>query len=249
MNERFELIKRSASAVEGMLSEFSMRVMDCLLSFQREVGVSGNLIEFGVYKGRSAVILASHSSASERLVLVDVANQTDGTTLENICPRLEFIISNSENFEKNFQDFSRLKGSVRFVHIDSGHFFETTVRELALSEQLLKDGGIVVLDDFTNLNFSQILAATYKYLFTRTTVLTMFLVTAEKAYLCKQQDFELFGTFVLTRIAEEMASRGQPCMLARTDACPDYRAFHLAPTSNGSGYYGYQLYAPFYQSA
>ncbi len=60
---------------------------------------------------------------------------------------------------------------------------------------MLSPDGILCLDDYTNLNYSQILAATFKYLFTRRTDLAIFLVTNEKAYLCRRRQFALSADF------------------------------------------------------
>lgn len=69
MNDRFELIRRSASKVEGMLSEFSMRVMDCLLSFQVESGIKGTVAEFGVYKGQPVALFHCQKEYADSLRL------------------------------------------------------------------------------------------------------------------------------------------------------------------------------------
>src|SRR5262249_34148435 len=61
-----------ASGVEGMLSSFSMAVLQTTLQFQAENEVGGHIIEFGTYRGRSAAILAGSVREDERLILVDI---------------------------------------------------------------------------------------------------------------------------------------------------------------------------------
>src|SRR5262249_19718411 len=140
----------------------------------------------------------------------------------------EFVLSASEDFAQRFTDFVSLKGRVRFLHIDSSHAYRTTLNEMALADELLSSDGIVCLDDFTNLNYSQILPALYKYLYTTRTDLTVFLVTDEKGYLCRRPFFERYAGLVLSRMIQEMTARGsEPVCLARTDADPEYRAFYL----------------------
>jgi hypothetical protein len=124
--------------------------------------------------------------------------------------------------------------------------------ELALAEELLMARGVIALDDFANLNYSQNIAAIYKYLFTTRTELTPFLVTAEKAYLCRKQDFGFYGSFVLHESISAMQRRGldEP-LLARTDSHPDYRAFHLrtrGPDEKGH-LYAYDIYKGYYVEA
>ena len=161
---------------------------------------------------------------------------------------MEFVLSSSESFSTKFADFDELIGQCRFIHIDSSHFYETTFKELQMAEQLISDGGIVVLDDFTNLNYSQILAATYKYLYTQKTRLMVLLVTEEKAYLCKKEDFAAYGHFILNRSITLLSTFGvEDACMARTDATPEYRAFHLRRLLPGETerQYGTSLYGQF----
>jgi hypothetical protein len=136
------------------------------------------------------------------------------------------------------------------MHVDSSHTYRTTLAELSLCEGMMAERGIIVLDDFTNLDYSQIMAAIYKYLYTKRTELTVFLVTAEKAYLCAKQDFDYYGRYVLNGLLEDMALRGAGAVcLARTDWDPEYRAFCLRhqSASESDPYYGMQLYGHFYK--
>jgi hypothetical protein len=247
----FAEAKQAASTIDGMLGSFSMELMDAILSFQEEERIGGHIIEFGVYKGRSAAILGNHVQPSERVILVDIADHLDRAGLANILGKAEFVLSSSEDFPTAFPGYRSLRGHCRFVHIDSSHAYRTTFAELAIAEELLAPGGVIVLDDFTNLNYSQILAATYKYLYTAQTQLMVFLVTEVKAYLCRKDDYERFGNFVLHRLLDEMKSRGNEQVgLSCTDADPEYRAFHLRELRAGDEkiMYGSQLYSHYYKS-
>lgn len=248
--DRFAAIKRTAESIEGMLSEFSMNVMDTLLSFQVSQGVTGALIEFGVFRGRSASVIATSAQAQERLILVDTWDYIEHEVVSEICPHMEFVRSPSESFKSIVPDFESLRGKTRFLHVDSSHAYRTTLAELAVGEELIQEKGVIALDDFTNLNYSQILAATFKYLASDATALTVFLVTAEKAYLCRKSAFEFYGDFVLRGLLDGLAARVEGrYALARTDADPEYRAFHVrhALPSETDTFYGYSLYEKFYQ--
>jgi hypothetical protein len=233
-----------------MFSEFSMAVMDSLLQLQADNGISGHLVEFGVYKGRSLALLGRHAKTGERLIGVDVTDYLDRAHLAESAPGLEFVRGSSEEFRASFSDYRRIKRRCRLLHIDSSHFFSTTIAELKMSNELICDHGMVVLDDFTNTDYSQILAATYNYLYTYRTQLCVFLVTAEKAYLCRKSDFPFYGGFVLDRIVDEMAARGMTnTCIARTDINPNYRAFSLRPRlgTEQDKRYGSELYKGYYQ--
>lgn len=246
----FEAARQDAAATEGMLSEFSMAVMDSLLALQAELGIAGHILEFGVFKGRSAMLLAHRARPAERLILVDIERYLDRKRLADIFPAFEFVQSASEEFPRKFADYRALARTCRFIHVDSSHGFRTTLAELAMAETLLADRGIAVLDDFTNLNYSQMIAATYKHLYSGNSDLAMFLVTEEKGYLCRKQDFSLYAGYVLHEMLDDMQARGQADVcLARTDSDPEYRAIHLRPHLPGESgrYYGESIYGHFYR--
>jgi predicted O-methyltransferase YrrM len=155
----------AAHSIYGMLSDFSIAVMDMLLSLQARGLISGHIVEIGVFKGKSAAVLATHAAGNKRLVLVDVTDQFERDRLTAIKPDVEFIVCPSEQLRLK-SSYRTLRGKCRLIHIDASHQFEATQRELAIADDLMVDNGIVVLDDFANLNYSQNIAAIYKYLFT-----------------------------------------------------------------------------------
>lgn len=238
-----------ADSVEGMLSPFSMAVMDSVLAFQAERGVKGDMVELGVYRGKSAAILARRISAGEQLHLYDIADYFDREALRKTGAPMTFNIANTADLSR--RDFRRCKDNVRFCHIDASHMLEPTMHEMALADYMLAADGILCLDDFTNLNYSQILAATFKYLFTRRTNLTMFMVTDEKAYLCRRSQLPAHADFVLKSIIPNMATRGIPgTCIARTDDTPSYGAFYLRTKNDGEvdDFYGVKIYRHFYEN-
>jgi len=225
-------------------------VLDCLLSFQGEEGIDGAILEFGVYKGRSAMLVAHRVRPGEPFVLVDVAPYVDLPSIREVAPQAVFVECASEAFPETYPGYRELEGACRFIHVDSSHTFETTTAELAMAERLLAPGGLLVLDDFTNLDYPQVAAATYRYLYTSGSGLMIFLIAGVKAYLCRREDFPRYGDYVLRRLMDEMALRAAPGLcLARTDLHPEHRAFHLRPRLPGEDepYYGMRIYRSFYQ--
>jgi hypothetical protein len=245
-------IQRQAVAlsVEGMMTAFSMQVIDSLLTHQASLGISGHFLEFGVFKGRSASVISAHVHEHERFILVDIHQLLTEEVLGKLYARPEFILGRSQDFRENFET-NTIRRSVRFMHVDSSHAYRTTLAEMALIDDLLAPNGIAALDDFTNLDYSQILPAVFKYIYTSGTDLTFFLVTRDKGYLCRRPMFEHYGEFVLHKILGEMRTRGNPdVVLARTDTDPEYKAFFLRERYPGeqSQRYGEGLYGEFYKA-
>jgi hypothetical protein len=221
-----------------------------MLSYQDELNISGHVVEFGVYKCKSAALLSAHVTPPERLILVDVEKQFTDDTLGRLLVRPEFVTGRSEDFARTFSGYQQLCSAVRFLHVDSSHTFRTTFAEMQLADELLSPSGIVCMDDYTNLNYSQILPAIYKYLFTKRTDLTVFLVTDEKCYICRKAFFERYAGFVLEKILPALARRGNSSVsIARTDRDAEYKAFYVRAkvTPDEGDRYGEQIYGHFYK--
>jgi predicted O-methyltransferase YrrM len=244
-NANFFAGKAAAEEIEGMFSPFSMAIIDSLLSLQKGSHIGGNMLEFGVYRGRSAALLGRHLGPDERLVLVDIADYLDRRAIESFKASTDFLLTPTENFRSAYAEYRQRSHSFRFIHIDASHAYRATFTELQMADRLLSERGIIALDDFTNLSYSQNISAIFKYLHTARTDLTMFLATDEKAYLCRKSQREFYAAFVLDRMIAEMGSRDiDNLYLARTDMDLEHRAFYARkrlPEETGH-FYGRDIY-------
>lgn len=116
---------------------------------------------------------------------MDVQDILDRAAIEPFKASTEFILSSSENLRSTLPRYRQRRETFRFIHIDASHGFQETFAELKIAEELLGTSGIVAMDDFANLHYSQNIAAIFKYLFTTPSQLTPVVVTDEKAYLCR----------------------------------------------------------------
>jgi hypothetical protein len=238
--ERFKTTFQAVERIEGMLSPFSLAVMDMLLSLQV---ANGDLLEIGTYRGKCAALLGAHLRPGETLTLVDIENYLDPASIEPFKAKTNFILTSSEHLKTAMPRYSARRGTFRFIHIDATHGYSETFTELAMADELLAPGGIIAMDDFTNLNYSQNIAAIFKYLYTAHTDLMLFLVTDEKGYLCRRRDFNHFAGEVLKKSIAEMESRGIEATLARTGFTQEYRAFYLRRRGDGeAGFYSPEAY-------
>lgn len=249
--ERFLSSRMVADQIEGMLSPFSMAAMDSLLSLQASnPEISGDIVEFGTYKGRSAAIIAPRVSPSEKFVLVDVANYLEVEKIRAINPGMEFVLCRSEEFRSRYPDYKKLRKNCRLIHVDSSHAYRTTFEEIKMCNELLSPGGIAVFDDYTNLNYSQVLPAIYKYIYTANPDLAVFMVTDIKAYVCRKKYLNYYLSFVLQGAVPSMVARGiEDAMISRTDWDKEYRAIYLrtrSPSETGP-HYGEEIYGRLYE--
>lgn len=240
----------NAAGIEGMFSTFSMQIMDAVLAQQARMGCTGHILEFGVWRGRSACLLSGHVRDGERPVLCDIGQYLTEEVLGRLYVRPEFVLGSSAGF-RHVMDLGPLRGRVRFAHVDSSHSYQDTLAEMRLVDELLAPDGVACLDDFANLNYSQILPAVFRYLSTTDTNLEFFLVSNDKGYLCRRAAFADYGAFVLGHLVDEVRARGTDnVMLARTDAQPEYRAFYVRQAAAGEAgpFFGEHLYEEFYRS-
>lgn len=163
----------------------------------------GDLAELGVFKGRSAVLLADRRQPGEELTLVDTFedqtadrdNRRENVDYYRDLTRREFeeyyqaALGRSvadDNGVRVIQglssvvcDHARL-GRHRFVHIDASHLYEQVAVDLRSARRLLTRDGIVVLDDFRSAHTPGTAAAVWQAVWE--TDLRPFALTDSKMY-------------------------------------------------------------------
>jgi hypothetical protein len=67
----FDRYMQHFSEVEGWFQTPAIAIWDSLLSYQHERKISGNMLEIGVWKGKSAALVALHCQSDDACVFVD----------------------------------------------------------------------------------------------------------------------------------------------------------------------------------
>lgn len=118
------------------------------------------VVEFGTYKGKYLSLLY-HLTEQERATVLGVDIFTL-TTPEEVAAgilellgdssRLQFISADTKTL--THQDVSSaLDGKkARFISIDAEHKAKPVFHDLGLAQEILSDGGIIAVDDFTNVH-------------------------------------------------------------------------------------------------
>jgi len=210
------------SRIDGMLSPFSAALIDALSRFQSESHITGNALEFGSYKGKTAMVLGLNLTPDERLFLIDSVDYLERDIFVENEVRFEFFCERSGDIRP------RKFNNLRLIHCDTSHTFADTRKELELSRKMLGKYGVIVVDDFTNLHYPGVLPAVYEFLLSRTDF-SLFMVTNEKAYICKSRQIELYQTFVSTKLQDDMEKRGIRIVMARTDTSHYSKATYVRP--------------------
>jgi hypothetical protein len=150
--------------VEGWLDVLDATLFQLVSAAQHARGITGDVLEIGAYKGKSATVLGDCLGRGETLVVCDLfgsrsARQANVQENRTWYPGLE-----RETFERNYLRFhdalpeihqcasseleARLSpGTFRLVHIDGSHLFAEVSRDIRLSRTIACHGGVVAFDD------------------------------------------------------------------------------------------------------
>ncbi|MEV6514031.1 class I SAM-dependent methyltransferase [Streptomyces sp. NPDC051642] len=175
---------RRLDDVPGWFPVLDQTLFEWFLDRQESAGTRGDLLEVGVYMGKSAICVGRHRRDDEKFTVCDLfegdalddANQAESTK--------SYASLTQRTFEENYLTFHEtlprvLRGpssivpaevapaSCRFVHIDASHLYEHVHNDIGAAREALLPGGIVVLDDFRSEHTPGVSVATWEAVLTR----------------------------------------------------------------------------------
>lgn len=156
---------RHLNDIPGWFPLLDQVLFDWLLNRQKSTGVRGDLLEVGVYMGKSAIFLGRYLQEGERYTVCDLfegdapddANRAESTKSYAALTRQAFeanYLSFHDELPRVVQGPSSLvtdeveRGSCRFAHIDGSHLYEHVHGDIGAARDALLPDGIVALDDF-----------------------------------------------------------------------------------------------------
>ena len=159
-------VDKSAAAIDaipGWFQHLDQTLFRWFLSTQQSEGISGNLAELGVYKGKSAVLIGYYIESEEEFTVVDLFEDAPpdkaGTTEQakyrelsqesfeahyvGVHPRLPRVV---RGLSKSIVEHVK-HGSHRFVHVDASHLYANVKDDIIAARLICGDQNIVVFDD------------------------------------------------------------------------------------------------------
>lgn len=153
------------SDVPGWFPNLDQMLFDWLLTRQESRGVRGDLLEIGVYMGKSAIFLGHHLVDGEGYTVCDLFEDEAPDGANKAESKKSYPTLTKQAFERNYLSFHDelprvLRGpssvvpgevppkSCRFVHVDASHLYEHVHGDIGAARDTLLPEGIVVLDDF-----------------------------------------------------------------------------------------------------
>ncbi|WP_255955150.1 class I SAM-dependent methyltransferase [Streptomyces odontomachi] len=177
-------LPRELSDVRGWFPALDQVLFEWLLTRQENRGERGDLLELGVFMGKSAIFLGRHLRPGEAFTVCDLF-ESDAPDQANTKEMAKSYASlTREAFERNYLSFhdalpTVLQGpsslaaehikpaSCRFVHVDASHLYEHVHGDIATAQQALLPNGIVVLDDFRSEHTPGVAVATWEAVLNR----------------------------------------------------------------------------------
>ncbi|MEV6112167.1 class I SAM-dependent methyltransferase [Streptomyces sp. NPDC052109] len=175
---------RRLDDVPGWFPVLDQLLFDWFLNRQHTAEMRGDLLEVGVYMGKSAIFIGRHRQPGEKYTVCDLfegdapddANRAESTKSYGTLTRRLFeanYLSFHDELPRVLQGPSSLvpgkvePRSCRFVHIDASHLYEHVRGDIGAARDLLLPDGIVVLDDFRSEHTPGVSIATWEAVLNR----------------------------------------------------------------------------------
>lgn len=164
LSDKAAFLREITEPLVGWLDMYAAaRTLD-LLDFQSEQGVTGALLEIGLYYGKYfSLLVRGGLLTGDRVVGVDTfdyvpyanfhSNFREHAQLDHFADQgpseIEYVQAKSSIYD-GATLLAVTKSSPRFISIDGSHDFDDVFWDLRMSEQILGSQGIIAMDDFLN---------------------------------------------------------------------------------------------------
>lgn len=163
--------------VEGWLHWEAVRVLEFFNRLQMAEGVTGNFAEIGAYQGKFTLAMAAFlKPENEQLVVNDIFDNQDlNTSQSGVGATLSAFRRNFAKLDPNphylrlaiKRSDALLPGeigeNIRFFSVDGGHSMDETYVDMRIAAETLHPRGIIVLDDYYNVDWPGVEAGASLY--------------------------------------------------------------------------------------
>jgi hypothetical protein len=229
----------------------NLLAINLLSQSQVQNGVHGDLLEIGLFHGRTAVMLGLLRRPGERFVGIDAFGSSESIQHQDRQVDLDyygdgkairkgfdqnwqkFILSASDDpdakpilIEKDSRSVSQKElqsatSGVRLFSLDGGHSEISTYHDLELAESVVKDGGILILDDYFLEDCPAVSVGAMRYFLTTESKFVPFLIFCGRVFFTTADYVQAYQETILsggiTRWVRFGEFLGQPmiCLIER----------------------------------
>jgi hypothetical protein len=214
--------------IPGFFQLDSMVLWDFFFGAQARRGISGDLLEIGVYKGRSAVLGALYMRPEERAFFVDISLPKE---TQNLITRAKpqncvFLERRSGNLLSE-RALRESPGGFRWCHIDGDHTGYATTQDLQSAAYLVSEDGIICVDDFFSVRYPQLTAAVYAFLGDHASQFRMLFCGANKCYFCSASAYAAYEHDIRDRVVAHIRSYNLQGQIYKTSYSSDNGCFSM----------------------
>ena len=224
---------KNENDLEGWFFPQDMMSLAVLNTIQSKNNIKGNIIEIGVYKGKSFSFLSHLIKENETLFGYDTFPEdyyeSTKLALEKYGAIVKFELIKADTSELNDDDIkAKINGKgIRILHIDAGHEYHEVLHSLLSFSPYVMDAGIIVMDDYQDPEFPGIEAAVLDFCeIDRPRRFIPFFSGGNKIYLCSTHMANIYQQFILSSENFKDSSR---CTIVRDFAI--LKGFSKLPTS------------------
>jgi hypothetical protein len=223
--------------VPGFFLLESQAIWDFFLRAQADLGVNGDFLEIGVYKGKSAILGALHLREGEAAVLVDL-NPVPETraVLEKVRPGANVYLECPSTEAAFNREITARAGRFRWCHVDGDHTGYSALHDIRLCASVLAPKGILVVDDFFNFRYPQLTASVYRFLFDHPIEWKMVFAGANKAYLCRAAHYRTYEAIIRKDLIT--LCKQHDLTLCKSSYASDWGSYSATPTYGGPAFIG-----------
>jgi predicted O-methyltransferase YrrM len=225
--------------ISGWFGVHSYALWRSLLDFQKAERITGDLFEIGVWRGRSASVLATYQAAGETLYLCDlkVDDEAIRSAFESVgaAPARVVSISAPSSELPGRLDLRAMHQSVRWMHIDGEHTGTAVYSELELAHQIVRPDGLVVIDDFFSPRYPANTTEAVRYLEKNPFHFRLLAVGFNKAYLCRPESLGRYMDFAAGKLSDALQGYGCKTTLFKTTGAFDTDAIGITGFVDDAG--------------
>lgn len=197
------------AALPGFLTPSAAWLLDGLSRLQVEAGIRGDVVEIGVFYGRSALVLGRTLADGERLVACDTfavgwadvpgwSFAPSGAPEEALRSWWSDRVGDPGALSVIRRDSADLsadelgRGRCRLVHVDGGHAYASVRHDASLADEALQPAGAVVFDDLLLTEWPDVTVAVVDHLRERRDALVPILLAGHKGIVCRPEAAPLY---------------------------------------------------------
>lgn len=215
--------------IPGFFQYESMVIWDFLYTAQQRLGVNGNLLEIGVYKGKSAVLAALYMRPQEWCVFVDINPMPESeAAIHKFHPSNNLFLQCRSGDLLSHRELREAAGTFRWCHVDADHTGYSTMHDMEVAAYLLCENGIICVDDFFNFRYPQLTAAVYQFLAARPFQFRMLFCGANKCYICRPTFYAFYEEEIRQNFARCIQDNDLKYQLNKTSYASDMGCFSMS---------------------